>query len=166
MKKAKSRLSHQHKEKSELAELKKAQAQAKEYLSGWQRAKADYLNYRKRMEKNRLELMKFCNTDLILQLLPVIDNFDHALNNLPENLKDNKWIAGIIAIQDQLLNVLRENGVTEVETEGKEFDPNLHEAVEHVKNKKFKSGMIVQELARGFKLHDRVIRPAKVKVAK
>ncbi len=151
--------------KSSGDELKKAQAQAKEYLAGWQRAKADYLNYRKRTEENRLELMKFCNTDLILQILPVIDNFDHALNSTPENLKGDKWVAGIIAIQDQLLGVLKENGVTEIETEGKKFDPNFHEAIEHVKNKQFKPGMIIEEVARGFKLNDKVIRAAKVKVA-
>lgn len=162
MKKSKPKLAHKHKDNHELV---RAQEQAKEYLAGWQRAKADYVNFRKRTEENRLELMKFCNTDLILQILPVIDNFDYALNNAPDNLKTEKWVAGIIAIQDQLLGVLKENGVTEIETEGKKFDPNFHEAIEHVKNKQFKPGMIVEEVTRGFKLNDKVIRAAKVKVA-
>lgn len=163
MKKAKVKLVDKHKENLELVEAEK---QAKEYLAGWQRAKADYVNYRKRTEENRLELMKFCNTDLILQILPVIDNFDYALNSTPDNLKTEKWVAGIIAIQDQLLGVLRENGVIEIETEGKRFDPNFHEAIEHVKNKQFKPGEIIEEVARGFKLNDKVIRAAKVKVQK
>jgi molecular chaperone GrpE len=146
--------------------LEKVQAQAKEYLAGWQRAKADYLNYRKRMEEQKVALVKYCNEDLISQLLPVIDSFDLALKHVPKNLQDNDWVSGMIAIQDQLLNLLKENGVTEIETEGKKFDPHFHEAVEHVKNKDFKAGMVVEEVTRGFKLNDKVIRAAKVKVAR
>ena len=146
--------------------VKEAQAKAKEYLEGWKRAKADHINYRKKTENQKEELVKYCNEDLILKILPVIDAFDLALEHVPKKHKTDDWVVGIVAIEDMLLKVLKENDVEEVETEGQKFDPEFHEAVEHVKDKDFKTGEIVEELARGFKLNGRVIRAAKVKVAR
>lgn len=146
--------------------LKEAEIKAKEYLEGWRRAKADHINYRKKIEGQKEELMKYCNQDLVLKILPVIDAFDLALENVPKDLKGNDWISGMIAIEDILLNVLKENNVEEIQTEGQKFNPEFHEAVGHVKNKDFKTGEVVDEISRGFKLNGKVIRAAKVKVAK
>ena len=146
--------------------LKEAEIKAREYLEGWKRAKADHINYRKKVEGQKEELMKYCNEDLVLKILPVIDAFDLALENVPKELKGNDWVSGIIAIEDILLNVLKENNVEEIQTEGQKFNPEFHEAIEHVKDKNFKTGKIIDEVSRGFKLNGKVIRAAKVKVAK
>lgn len=146
--------------------LKEAEIKAREYLEGWKRAKADHINYRKKVEGQKEELVKYCNQDLILKILPVIDAFDLALEHVPKDLKDNDWVCGIIAIEDMLLKVLKENGVEEIETDNQKFNPEFHEAIEHVKDKGFKTGEIIDEVSRGFKLNGKVIRAAKVKVAR
>jgi len=146
--------------------LNEAEKRAKEYLAGWQRAKADHINYRKKTEEQKEELVKYCNEDLILKILPVIDAMDLALEHVPKQHKTENWVAGIVAIEDMLLKVLEENGVKEIETKDQQFNPEFHEAIEHVKDKDFKTGEIIEELARGFKLNGRVIRAAKVKVAR
>lgn len=147
-----------------------------EYLIGWQRARADLLNYKKGELERLRELLKYVAEPLILKILPILDNFEIAEKKLPENLKNNENIKGILQIKNQILEFLKNRGVEEIESLGKKFDPNFHEVVEdvssealakegmEVKNKE--SGIIIEEIQKGYKLHDKVLRPAKVKVTK
>lgn len=139
-------------------------AKAEEYLEGWKRTKADFANYKKQEAERRGEVIKFANQDLILALLPVLDNFESAYKELPDGKQDDEWAKGIGFIKDQLEGVLREMGVEEIPAQGTEFDPELHEAVEKVKDKNKGSLKVIEVVRKGFKLGDKVIRVARVKV--
>ncbi len=164
-KKSENKKDNKLKKSDENSKIKELEGQVKENLEGWQRAKADQINYRKKTEEQKTELIKYCNEELILKFLPVVDAFDLALEHIPKDLKGNDWAVGVVAIEDILLNVLKENGIEEIETGKQKFNPEFHEAIESIKNKDFKTGEIVEEVARGFKLNGRVIRAAKVRVA-
>jgi molecular chaperone GrpE len=147
-------------------ELEDCKRKAAEYLAGWQRAKADFLNY-KREEMERIsKILKTAGQDLILKILPILDNFDEAEKKLSPESKNDKNISGLLQIKSQIQDFLNNQGVKEIETKNQKFDPNLHEAVEEVEAKGEESGMIVEEVRKGYITADRVIRPAKVKVAK
>jgi len=154
--------------KISLEELKKqlenCQREKKEYLAGWQRARADFLNYKKE-EKERMEsIIKYGREDLILEILPILDSFEKAEKSLSEDFKNNEYIKGFLQIKNQLKEFLRKEGVEEIHCLNEKFDPNYHEAVEMIKRKDKESGIVVEELQKGYKLHGKVIRPAKVKV--
>ena len=145
-----------------------------EYLAGWQRERADFLNY-KREELERIgEILKYTNVGLILNILPILDNFEIAEKKLPEDLKADVNIKGILQIKNQILDFLKNQGIEEIKTVGEKFDPNFHEAVEEIEpssakateGKDIKSGIIVEEIQKGYKIHGKVLRPAKVRVAK
>jgi len=139
---------------------------AQEYLNGWKRAKADYLNLKKEKDKEREEIMKFSNAALIIQLLPIYDHLKMAFDHIPEDLKDNEWVKGIEGIKKQTQDFIESIGIKEIKTVGEKFNPEKHEAVAHEKNKDFESDIIFEETKPGYKLHDKVLYPAKVKVAK
>jgi len=139
---------------------------AAEYLAGWKRAKADYLNLKKEKDKEREEIMKFSNAALIIQLLPIYDHLKMAFDHIPEDLKDNEWVKGIEGIKKQTQDFIESIGIKEIKTVGEKFNPEKHEAVAHEKNKDFESDIIFEETKPGYKLHDKVLYPAKVKVAK
>jgi len=145
-----------------------------EYLAGWQRERADFLNY-KREELERIgEILKYTNVGLILNILPILDNFEIAEKKLPEDLKNDENVKGILQIKNQILDFLKNQGVEEIKSAGEKFDPNFHEAVEEIEpssakateGKDIKSGIIVEEIQKGYKIHGKVLRPAKVRVAK
>jgi len=136
---------------------------AEKYLASWQRAQADFVNFKRRAEQEREETAKFANAMLILNLLPVVDDLERALDSVSTKLAGLTWVDGIRLIYRKLRAVLEAQGLTEIETEGKEFDPNLHEAVMYGEGEE---GKVVEELQKGYKLHDRVIRPSMVKVGK
>jgi molecular chaperone GrpE len=146
--------------------LEQERAKAAEYLDSWRRAAADFSNYRKRAEKDSGELTKFSNMLLISRLLPVLDDFDRALQTLPENLRDLTWIDGVMLIARKMRAVLEAEGVKPIEAQGKPFDPNIHEAVIHEESDKHEEGTVISELQKGYMLHDKVLRPTLVKVAK
>ncbi len=146
--------------------LEQERAKSAEYLDSWRRAAADFSNYRKRAEKDSSELTKFSNMLLISRLLPVLDDFDRALQTLPENLRDLTWIDGVMLIARKMRAVLEAEGVKPIEAEGKPFDPNVHEAVIHEESDKHEEGAVISELQKGYMLHERVLRPTLVKVAK
>jgi molecular chaperone GrpE len=124
------------------------------------------MNYQKRMHKENESTAQFAIQNLILDLFPELDNFDRALK-LADNSKDiDKFVEGIKLIEDQLFKVLGKYGVKSIETAGKAFDPNLHEAVMEEENNELPHHTIVDELQKGFLLKERVIRPSKVKVSK
>jgi len=137
--------------------LKLCQKEKNEYLEGWQRAKADLINFKKEQERRMADYYKFANENLILEILPVLDSFEEAL----KHSKDE----GLFQIYNQLKSILKTNGLEEIKALGEQFNPEFHEAVGEVKSNK-KEGTIIEETQKGYKLHGKVIRPSRVKVAK
>ncbi len=147
-------------------ELEKAQSQAADYLDGWQRARAEFANYKKRNDQERQELFKLANTTLITRLLPIFDDFERAFQTLPGNLLNLTWIDGVVLIYRKLQAILEAEGLALMETEGQSFDPLVHEAVTYEESAEHEEGQIIGEVQKGYKLGDRVLRPALVRVAK
>ncbi len=147
--------------------LKKTLAEVEEkaegYLANWQRAQADFLNFKKRAEQERSETVRFGNAMLILSLLPVLDDLERALDSVPEDLAEVSWVDGIGLIYRKFKAVLDEHGVSEIKALGEPFDPHLHESMLLGEGEE---GKVVEEIQKGYILHDRVIRPTKVKVGK
>ena len=167
----------------EIEELKKkleeCQKLREEYLAGWQRARADFLNYKKEEMERIGEFFKYANLNLILKILPILDNFEITEKKLPENLKADVNVRGILQIKNQILDFLKSQGVEEIKSVGERFDPNFQEIVEIVEIKDYnspttqqgkkqyiESGVVIEEIQKGYKIHGRLLRPAKVKVAK
>jgi len=149
--------------KKKLEECEKLKS---EYLAGWQRARADLLNYKKDEIERIDELIKYADVGIILKILPILDNFEIVEKNLPENLKNDKNIKGILQIKTQLQDFFKNQGLEEIKTVGERFDPNLHEIVEEVEKKDCQPGTVIEEIQKGYLIHDRLLRPAKVRVAK
>jgi len=151
----------------EIESVKKALAEEKEksekYLANWQRAQADLINYKRRSEQERAEVVNYANSTLILNMLPVLDDLERALGNVPDELAESSWVGGIRHIYRKLQAVLDAQGVSVIEAEGKDFDPNFHEAVMSVEGEE---GKVIEETQKGYKLRNRVIRPTKVKVGR
>jgi molecular chaperone GrpE len=147
-------------------ELEKAKAQAADYLDGWQRARAEFANYKKRNEQERQELFKLANATFMARLLPIFDDFERAFQTLPRNLLSLTWIDGVALIYRRLQAILEAEGLALIETEGESFDPLLHEAVTSEESAEHQEGQIIGEVQKGYKLGDRVLRPALVRVAK
>jgi molecular chaperone GrpE len=145
-------------------ELEQARAQSDEHLRAWQRAAADYSNYRRRTDDERDTVARFANALLIGKLLSVLDDFDRALEHVPPDA-DDPWVEGVRLVERKLRNVLESEGVTPIEAVGLPFDPNVHEAVVHEDTTEHPDNQVIGELQRGYRLHDRVIRPALVQVA-
>jgi molecular chaperone GrpE len=147
-------------------ELEKANAQASEYLDGWQRAQAEFSNYKKRQEAERAQVMALANATLLRKLLPVVDDFERALETLPTNLSQLTWCEGLLLIRHKLGAILESEGVKPIESDGQAFDPRYHEAVTYEAAPGFAEGQIIGEVQRGYTLGERVLRPALVRVAK
>jgi len=145
------------------SQLTEERAKAESYLANWQRAQADFINYKRRTEQERGETAKFANAMLILGLLPVLDDFERAFESVSSKLAGLTWVDGIRLIYRKLQAVLQAQGLAEIEAVGQDFDPILHEAVLYGPGEE---GKVIEELQKGYKLHDRVIRPALVKVGK
>ena len=144
--------------KQALAEEK---ARAETNLAGWQRAQADFINYKRRIEQEKEEIGKLANSILVLNLLPILDDLERALTSIPPHLAKLSWVDGIKLIERKLQASLEAQGLSPIKALGEPFDPNLHEAAMHAKGKE---GIVVEELQKGYKFHDRVIRPTMVVV--
>ncbi len=144
--------------KQALAEEK---ANVETNLAGWQRAQADFVNYKRRTEQEKEEISKFASAALVLNLLPVLDDLERAFTSIPRHMAKLSWVDGVRLIERKLQAILEAQGLSSIEALGKSFDPNLHEAAMHGKGKE---GIVIEELQKGYKLHDRVIRPATVVV--
>jgi len=139
-----------------------------DYLAGWQRQKADFLNYQKDIAKKTEEIIKLANEDLIKDLLIVLDSFDISINSLRvEGLTESekRVVQGLELIRSQLEDVLRKNGLEPIEVINQKFNPELHEVFEEVE-KEGEEAVIVEEVVRGYRLNGKVIRPTKVKIIK
>lgn len=134
-----------------------------EYFAGWQREKADFLNYKKQEFERLKGTLCIAKESLLEELIPVLDSFRLAEKAIPEEEKEDNRIKGLILIKKQLENALKGLGLTEIESIGKKFDPSLHEAVEEVKGE---PGTIIEEVEKGYTFNGKTIRPAKVKVGK
>jgi molecular chaperone GrpE len=141
--------------------LAETRARAEENLSGWQRAQADFSNYRRRLEQDRDEAIKYAQSGLILKLLPVLDDFGLAMKAVPLDQENQPWVEGIRGIARKLLSILESQGISEIKAQGEFFDPCLHEAIMQVPGIE---GIVVQELQKGYRLQERVLRPSRVAV--
>ena len=131
------------------------------------RSKAEFINYRKRLEEEQSRLLKYCNEDLIKEILPILDNFERAIKMDDTNLDDevSKFLSGFKMIYCNLVNILKNYGVIEIDGNNKPFDPTYHEAIMTEKRDGVEPGMVLEVLQKGYILKDRVIRPAMVKVS-
>ncbi len=147
--------------------FKKCREEKEEYLMGWQRAKADFINFKKESEGLMVDFRKWANENLIEEILPILDNFYRAESHLPDmKLRKVDWVKGIIQIKSQLEEFLKKQGLEEIKTLGEEFNPEFHEAVEEIKKEGEKSGKIIKEVQKGYLLQGKVIRSAKVRIVK
>jgi len=162
----------------ELEELKKKleeyQKQKEEYLAGWQRERADFLNYKKE-EMERIKcFLAYAGEEFVSKILPILDNFEVVEKKLSEDLKKDESVKGVLQIKKQILDFLKAQGVEEVKSVGEKFDPNFHEIIGEVspseasaKEDEIKeSGIIIEEVQKGYKINGELLRPAKVKVTK
>jgi len=127
------------------------------------RTAAEFDNYRKRMDRERRDLAEHAAGEAIKDLLPIIDNLERALQ---ASAQDDPLRKGVELIHKQMLEMLRKRGVTPIEALGADFDPNVHEAVTHEESDQHREGEVMEELQRGYKVGERLLRPAMVKVAK
>jgi molecular chaperone GrpE len=144
--------------------------QAAEYLNSWKRCQADFENYRKLQSENGKQLMSFATENLVLQMLPILDNFHASTDHIPEEQKNGAWVVGIMHIQKQLETFLKDNGVEEIETKiGDKFSPEIHEALSHGTQNmehgtKKEEDKIEKIVAKGYRIGNKVIRAVKVVV--
>ncbi|HEY5233652.1 MAG TPA: nucleotide exchange factor GrpE [Verrucomicrobiae bacterium] len=152
----------------QMAELQARAAKADEHKDNWMRTAADLENFKKRAARERIEAAQFANAALLQKLLPILDNFEMA-QAAAQNAEGEKLAAlqaGVAMIQQQLKSVLLESGLEEIDAAGKLFDPALHEAVSQQETADIPEGHVVQQIRKGYKLRERLLRPAAVIVAK
>src|ERR1041385_3246547 len=148
----------------QLAELKERAAKADEHWDRLLRTTADFDNFKKRAAREKQDAIKFANENLLQKLIPILDNFDMALSATQSAQTDavQSLQTGVNMIHQQLKNLLTEAGLEEVDASGKAFDPNLHEAVSQQESSEVPEGHVVQQLRKGYKFRDRLLRPASV----
>ena len=144
-------------------QLEEASQKSAEYLDGWQRSQAEFINYKKRLERDNATFREIARGDVIRRFLPVVDDLERALANRPAD--GSQWVNGIELVYRKLLGILDAEGLVRIEAEGKAFDPNLHEAISQEPHEDFESGQIIAVVQQGYMLGDRVIRHAMVRVA-
>jgi molecular chaperone GrpE len=147
-------------------ELEEIRQKSAEYLDGWQRARAEFANFKKRMERERQQAHQTAAGSIIRRYLEIVDDLERALKNKPTNGEGAEWAGGIELIYRKLISILEAEGVTSIEPQGQLFDPNLHEAISHEENPDHESGEIIEVVQSGYMLDGRVLRPARVRVAK
>ncbi len=145
------------------ARLAEAESKSAEYLDGWQRARAEFMNYKNRIERDQALTAEMMRAQNIKKFLPVVDDLERALANRPAGTE--AWVEGIELVYRKLLAVLDGEGVKRIEAVGQPFDPNLHEAISMEPVDGYESGQVIGVVQQGYTLGDRVIRPAVVRVA-
>jgi molecular chaperone GrpE len=147
-------------------ELARTRAQADEYLDGWQRARAEFANYKKRVEREQAQVYQTAAGSVIKRFLGVLDDLERALKNRPETGDGAVWAEGIELVYRKLVSILESEGVKPMDIAGQMFDPNLHEAILSEDSDQHESGQIIEALQQGYLLGEKVLRPARVRVAK
>lgn len=153
--------------KEEYDKLVSDAAKAQEYWDKFLRQQADFENIRKRMERERLEFQKYAQEDVIVDLLGILDDLERSVDAAEKKQENfDAFLKGVEMILAHLYDLLKRYGVKSVEAEGGKFDPHVHEALMQTETKEYPDGEVIEELQKGYKLNDRVIRTAKVRVAK
>lgn len=155
------------------AQLDEARSQADEqrgkaetYLDLAQRAQADFQNFKRRTEQERERTVKDANAALLRGLLPALDDLDLALDQVPAELREHTWARGMSLIGQKLQRSLEQQGLSRIGAEGEEFDPQIHEAIAYEEHPEYAEGQVAQVYHPGYTLHERVLRPAQVTVAR
>ena len=143
--------------------LAEEKERAEKYLTNWQRCQADFVNYKQRAEQEKGEIIEFANSALASTLLPIMDDLERALASVPTELEESNWTEGIRLIYNKLKTSLEAQGLTEIQARGEPFDPRLHEAVMQQDGKE---GIVIEELQKGYKFKEKVIRPSLVTVGR
>ena len=141
--------------------LSEEKKKAEEYLANWQRAQADFTNYKRRTAQERQEFNSFANANIIRGLLPVLDDLERALNAIPPEFANHDWAEGVRMVERKFKTILEGQGVKQIKALGETFDPGLHEALRQDKGEE---GIVIEELQKGYMLHDKLLRPARVAV--
>ena len=147
------------------ARMNEAEAQAAEFKDKWMRATADYKNFKRRADTERAELIRSASAGVLLKLLPIVDDFDRAEANIPAEIADSAWWGGTRLIAQKLRALLESEGVKPIEALGADFDPHLHDAVLY-EDAEGQDGKVIEDLQKGYRLHDRILRPTMVKVGR
>ena len=150
---------HSASDTNELEELKK---KCEEYLNGWKRAKADYLNLKKEISEKQKDWLDFIQAGLLLEILPLINNLKIALSHVPEEARKENWVIGFEHIYKQFVEFLKKLEIEEIKTVGEKFNPEFHEAISQEENTDVEDQIILKEIGPGYKMNEKVIVPAKV----
>lgn len=153
-----------------LQELKDALAtaedKAREYLDGWQRERASFANYRRRVEEERATASQAAMEDLICRFLPLLDDLERACADIPKDIAEHPWVQGTCLVERKFRQLLTSLGVEQIEAAGCKFDPQVHEAITHEEAEGFTEGDVIGEVLKGYRLGDRILRCSVVRVAK
>jgi len=142
-------------------EMKKSE----EYLNNWKRSQADFINYKRRESELFEDMMDSAKAGLIMEIMPIYDALSIAIKHTPKEMERSEWTKGICQIKIQLEDLLRKKGLEEIKAVGEKFSPDVHDAVEMIESEK-PEGEIVDEIQKGYKFNGKLVRAAKVKVAK
>lgn len=146
--------------------LADVQKKSNEHLESWQRSRADFVNLKRRTEQEKTNLSAEARERLLMRILPVVDDFERALQTLPENLKSEPWLNGVTLIEKKLKTLLEQENVSEIPADGQEFNPRFHEAVQKDEESEGEKEVVTAVYQKGYKLGDKVIRAAVVKVGR
>ena len=147
-------------------ELERAESDAAEYYDRYLRLAADFENYKKRIAREVAHRVQEANGGLMSKLVPVLDNFERALNHSEEETDFESFRKGVEMIFEQMKAVLEKEGLVPIDAVGQPFDPNLHEAMMQMESEEYETGTVMEEVEKGYKLNDRVLRHSKVTVSK
>jgi len=147
-------------------QLVEAQAKADNYLDQWRRSAAEFSNFKKRTERESSEFQRFALADFIKKLLPVLDDLNRAFANLPEAYRGDGWVNGVDLVRQKLDQILAGEGLTPLGEANETFDPSRHEAVTYEDNKDYEDGKVISVVQKGYRMGDRILRPAQVRVSR
>jgi len=148
------------------AALATTEQQSKEYLDGWQRERAAFANYRRRADEERGSIAQVATEELVCRLLPLVDDLDRACAEMPPDAANTPWGEGVQLVQRKFHQFLSSLGVEPIEATGKKFDPSQHEAVTHEESHHHEEGEVIEEVLKGYRMGDHVLRCSVVRVAK
>jgi len=146
-------------------QLVEAKEEAAKNMDSFLRAQAELSNARKRFEKQQLQVYTNANADLVTKLLPALDDFGRAIENVPDTIHEDSWFEGIELVQRKLLGILESLNVKEIEAVGQPFDPNFHDALAQEPSEEYQSGIVTREMIKGYQIGDKVVRASLVFVA-
>jgi molecular chaperone GrpE len=145
--------------------LEEMEAKTEEYLDGWQRSRAEFANYKKRILREQAEIHQTARGEVIKLYLDIADDLERALEKMPDDGDGDIWATGIKIIFQKLISRLESEGIRPMDALGQEFDPNIHEAIMKEESEEHESGQIIEVMQEGYWIGEKVLRPAQVRVA-